>query len=86
MKYLLASLPLLAASLAASPTQAGGTCTAITGYGPVYVGCSRQGSQYTFNQPVHGYSGFEATKPNPNNPGCYDIEENGISAFCTYRR
>jgi hypothetical protein len=86
MKNLFAALPLLAASLAVSPAQAGGTCTAITSYGPVYVGCSNQGSQYTFSQPVHGYTGFEASQPNPNNPGCYDINENGISAFCTYRR
>ena len=86
MKNLLAALPLLAASLVVSSANAGSTCTAITSYGPVYVGCSRQGNQYTFSQPVHGYTGFEANQANPNNPGCYDIEENGISAFCTYRR
>jgi hypothetical protein len=86
MNRLLPALSLVAASLAVTPAQAGGTCTAITSYGPVYVGCSNQGTQYTFAQPVHGYTGFQANQPNPHNPGCYDIGENGITAFCTYRR
>lgn len=86
MKTLISALPVLVSTLVMSPTQAGGTCTAITSYGPVYVGCSKQGNQYTFSQPVHGYTGFEANQPSPHNPRCYDIGENGITAFCAYRR
>jgi hypothetical protein len=86
MKRILPALSLVAASLAVTPAQAGGTCTAITAYGPVYVSCFNQGNQYTFAQPVHGYTGFRANESNPHNSGCYDIGENGIAAFCIYRR
>lgn len=86
MQTHLSALLVFLSTLVMSPAQAGETCTAITSYGPVYIGCSKLGKQYTFSQPVHGYSGFEANQPSPHNPRCYDIGENGITAFCTYRR
>ena len=67
------------------PAQAK-TCTVITGYGPVYIGCSVKGSDVTFSQPVHGINGVIKGIQNPHNPGCYDLGENGITAVCTYRR
>ena len=80
------SLLLMFANVLAAPAYAGKTCTAITGYGPVHVPCTVKGNDITFSKPVHGIQGISGGTQNPNNPGCYDLDENGITAVCTYRR
>jgi hypothetical protein len=86
MKYLILSTAIVVSSWIQAPAQANGTCTAITQSGKEYVGCSRQSNKYILNQAVNGYASFSAAQQNPHNPGCYDIGENGVIAFCSYRR
>jgi len=74
------------APFAVSPSQAGSVCTVVTEYGNVHVGCVRRGSEFTFSESVHGYTGFTGYQASPSNPGCYNFGENGVLAFCGYRR
>ena len=80
------SFLLLFMALIPAPAHAGKICTVVTGYGPVHVGCTVKGNDVTFSKPVHGIQGISGGTQNANNPGCYDLDENGISAVCTYRR
>ena len=80
------SFLLIPVAILPTPALAGKTCTAITSYGPVYVGCTVKGNDITFSKTVHGIQGISGGTQNPNNPGCYDLDENGIAAVCTYRR
>jgi hypothetical protein len=67
-------------------TRANQTCTVIRDSGKEYVGCFSKGYDYTLDRAVNGIKTFSAAKENSHNPGCFDVQANGIIAICTYKR
>jgi hypothetical protein len=78
------ALPLSA--VLTTPSLANQTCTVIRASGKEYVGCVRNGYDYTLLKEVDGIKTFSAARENAHNPGCFDVRANGVIAVCTYRR
>ena len=62
------------------------TCTIIRDTGKEYVGCRRDGPNLVLATPINGVSTYKASKENFHNPKCYDVNSNGITAICAYKR
>lgn len=61
-------------------------CTVIKGSGKEYVGCNRNGLEYILAKPVNNIQSFKAIDESAHNPGCYNLNTNGVAAICTYKR